>query len=141
MDYSFYLFCKLKAEISPSDECYDIEFPNDQNDFANYQLSDFSKLDQSEYDCMVDYLKYSKKMNVRNQVQIPKGQMDVVIKAMKFYIEISEKLNAHPTESEHYDIFDLNQLIAIFSYPISVSISKIEKDTFCRNHNVDFPIY
>ena len=57
-NYSFYLFCKLKDIISPSEEPYDLLYGKDLKMFEDYNNSIFSLQYKGEYDCMDDYLKY-----------------------------------------------------------------------------------
>jgi len=76
-----------------------------------------------------------------NSYNIPSSQLAVIQKALKFYVEQSTKLNSCPTESEAYDLFDMQQLSAMMNYPISITISDSDKDTFCGRHGMDFPQY
>lgn len=72
---------------------------------------------------------------------IPSGQTKLIQKALKFYIETSKKINASPTETESYELFDMNQLCEMMNYPIFIEIDQYEKETFAGKHGVDFPIY
>ena len=72
---------------------------------------------------------------------IPEGHRDVIKKALKFYIEVSRKLNSVPTDSESYELFDANQLIGMMDYPIHINISKEEIVKFTGKYGIDFPQY
>ncbi len=76
-----------------------------------------------------------------NRIEIPQGQRDVIKKALLFYIETSQKLNAVPTDTEAYDIFDMNQLRGMMDYPIHIDISEEEQVKFTSKYGVDFPKY
>lgn len=79
---------------------------------------------------------------IQNDVHsIPSSQLALIQKALKYYIEQSARFNSLPTESEAYEIFDMNQLSAMLNYPVSIKISEHEKQTFCSRHGMDFPIY
>lgn len=56
-EYSFYLFCKLKDIISPSEEAYDLQYSDDKLLFEEYQYSSFNVDTKGEYECIVDFLK------------------------------------------------------------------------------------
>ena len=62
-DYSFYLFCKLRAIILPSDEPYDLLYSEDKLLFEDYDNSPFDIDSKGEYECMVDYLIFKKQLN------------------------------------------------------------------------------
>jgi hypothetical protein len=72
---------------------------------------------------------------------IPTGQLDLIQKALNYYVEQSKKFNCSPTDAEAYEIFDMNQLSAMMNYQVSVTISESDKDTFASNHGMDFPKY
>jgi hypothetical protein len=72
---------------------------------------------------------------------IPDQQCILIKKALDFYVEMSQKFNQVPTETEGYDIFDMQQLSAMMNYEVSIYIREHEKDNFCSNHGMDFPIY
>lgn len=72
---------------------------------------------------------------------IPPSQLAIIQKALKYYVEQSEKFNSCPTETEAYEIFDMNQLNAMMNYPIRISISEEDKNTFSFRHGMDFPEY
>ena len=72
---------------------------------------------------------------------IPSSQLAVIQKALLFYVEQSNKLNSCPTESESYDLFDMQQLSAMLNYPISITISDSDKANFSGSHGMDFPQY
>jgi hypothetical protein len=59
-DYSFYLFCKLRAIVLPSDEAYDLLYPEDLKLFEDYNDSIFNLEYKGEYECILDYLNYIK---------------------------------------------------------------------------------
>lgn len=72
---------------------------------------------------------------------IPSSQLALIQKALKYYVEQYEKFNNCPTDTEAYEIFDMNQLRAMMNYPINITISKEDKNTFAFKHGMDFPQY
>lgn len=72
---------------------------------------------------------------------IPTPQLALIQKALKYYVQQSAKFNSCPTESEAYEIFDMNQLSAMMNYPISILISEGDKNTFSHKNGMDFPQY
>ena len=72
---------------------------------------------------------------------IPSSQLALIQKALKYYVEQSNKFNSLPTESEAYELFDMNQLRMMMNYEISITISEEDKNNFAFKHGVDFPIY
>lgn len=56
MSYSFYLFTQLRTLILSSDVEYDIQFGIDQSLFRLYEKSPYNIVDNSEYECMVNFL-------------------------------------------------------------------------------------
>jgi hypothetical protein len=72
---------------------------------------------------------------------IPASQVSLIRKAISYYLETSKKFNSVPTESESYEIFDMNVLMKLLEYPLSVSITEDQKESFTANHGVDFPLY
>lgn len=139
MNYSFYLFCKLREAHKPSDAPYDLEYETDMESYRFYQLSKFATQDKSEYDCIVDFLTHQVQKPVL--MEIPSDQLKVIQKALNFYLEISEKMNAHPNECESYDRFDMAQLSAMLNYKFSVQFTEFEKENFTANHGIDLPTY
>jgi len=77
----------------------------------------------------------------QDNVLIPSGQTAIIQKALKYYVEQSAKFNSSPTDDEAYEIFDMGQLSAMMNYPISITISDKDRDTFATRHGVDFPTY
>lgn len=61
MNYSFYLFCKLKDIIIPSHTEYDILFELDCNLYEQYLSSKFNSDHIDEYTCIVNFLLDEKK--------------------------------------------------------------------------------
>lgn len=59
-DYSFYLFCKLRDIVIPSQEAYDLSYSEDKMLFEEYQDSRFNIDTQGEYECIVNFLQYKK---------------------------------------------------------------------------------
>jgi len=72
---------------------------------------------------------------------IPSPQLALIQKALKYYVEQSAKFNSCPTDTEAYELFDMNQLSAMMNYQVSIAISDKDRDTFATRHGVDFPIY
>ena len=58
--YSFYLFCKLRDAIIPSELEYDLLYSEDMALFEEYNDSIFSINMKGEYECIVDFLNYVK---------------------------------------------------------------------------------
>ena len=54
--YSFYLFCKLRDVVIPSQEPYDLQYEQDLQLYENYLKSEFNVDTKGEYECMVDFL-------------------------------------------------------------------------------------
>jgi len=59
-NYSFYLFCKLKDVVMPSEEAYDLLYSEDLSMFEDYLNSPFNVDNKGEYECICDYLNYIK---------------------------------------------------------------------------------
>jgi hypothetical protein len=76
-----------------------------------------------------------------SSILIPKGQTEVIKQALKFYISTSKEFIQNLDEEMQYTIFDMEQLCAMMDYPISITITDAEKEKFCGNHGIDFPIY
>lgn len=55
-NYSFYLFCKLRDVVMPSEEPYDLQYEQDLQLYENYLKSEFNVDTKGEYECMVDFL-------------------------------------------------------------------------------------
>jgi|TARA_B110000259_G_scaffold107468_2_gene123208 hypothetical protein len=79
-----------------------------------------------------------KKVNV-SQV-LPKGQKEIIRKALNLYKQSIEGFDQHYDEIE-YRKHDLISLIAFLDYDLSVTLSKDMKDKFAFLHGVDFPEY
>lgn len=74
-------------------------------------------------------------------ILIAKGDKDVIKKALRFFIDVSKKMNSDPTDSEAYELFDANQLIGMMDYPIHINISKEEIIKFTGKYGIDFSEY
>ena len=68
MNYSFYLFCKLRDIILPSNTEYDILFKLDCALYEKYDLSTFNDPNLGEYTCVVNFLLDEKK-NIKSLKQ------------------------------------------------------------------------
>jgi hypothetical protein len=77
----------------------------------------------------------------KHSIAIPKTQTSLIQKALNYYVEQSTKLNSKPTQDEHYELFDMQQLSAMMNYDISISIMDEDRELFASNHGLDFPIY
>lgn len=106
--------------------------------FKNKPLSTAIELIEVIDDLIRDLIRSSW---VTKPILIPQGQLDVVKKALNFYIETSQKLNALPTEQEAYDLFDAKQLCGMMDYPIHITITKEEQIAFTGKYGIDFPEY
>jgi len=62
--YSFYLFCKLRDLIIPSELEYDLLYSEDMVLFEMYGNSPFNMDTKGEYECIVDFLNYVKENNI-----------------------------------------------------------------------------
>jgi hypothetical protein len=72
--------------------------------------------------------------------EIPRQQLDIVIgalKARKMHL-MSIDLDSRTNEQER-EIFDIYGLIGLLSHKTTVELTQGEKQSFCHNHNVDFP--
>lgn len=78
---------------------------------------------------------------VNSPTLIPKGQTEVIKKALKFYISTSQKFLQNLDEEMHHTLYDMEQLCAMMDYPISIAITEPEKQRFSANHGIDFPQY
>ena len=78
-----------------------------------------------------------------NRIEIPKGQRDIIKKALNFYISSVENIGCALGDNEevHYTIFDMRQLKGMMDYPIHVDISEDEQILFTNKYGVDFPEY
>lgn len=83
---------------------------------------------------------------MKNTTQIlPKGQKKLIIKALKAFertLKIySEGIDTPTYDEIGFDIFDLNQLIGLMNYDVTINLPIERKEKFCHYHNVDFPLY
>ena len=72
---------------------------------------------------------------------IPLEQRKLIQKALKFYVEQSTKFNSVPTDTEAYELFDMNQLSALMSYGVTINLSEHDKRYFTSTHGIDLPSY
>jgi hypothetical protein len=77
----------------------------------------------------------------KSKVIIPSAQLDLIKKALNYYIEQSEKFNITPNDIEAYEKFDMQTLSAMMNYEISISISDADKYWFASKNGIDFPTY
>lgn len=105
----------------------------------SYKIT-YTGIDANEIDWEVEF-KAKKKVNQVDQVKIPQDQLDVIKKALRFYIETSRRLNSEPTDNEAYDLFDAKQLCGMMDYPIHITITKEEQIAFSGKYGIDFPEY
>lgn len=77
----------------------------------------------------------------KHAYNIPSPQLALIQKALKYYVEQSAKFNSCPTDTEAYEIFDMNQLSAMMNYQISITISEEDKNKFAITNGMDFPQY
>jgi hypothetical protein len=75
------------------------------------------------------------------KTNIPSTQLDLIKKALNYYVEQMNRFNSLPTDTEHYEMFDMKTLSSMMNYEISISISKNDKDNFASKNGMDFPIY
>jgi hypothetical protein len=140
-NYSFYLFCKLRAIVLPSDEAYDLLYSEDLKLFEDYNDSIFNLQYKGEYECILDYLNCVKAKQDKHSYSIPSPQLALIRKALDYYVKQSKVFNQLPTDSEAYELFDMMQLSAMMNYDVSISISDNDKNIFAGNHGIDFPVY
>ena len=65
-NYSFYLFCKLRDIVIPSQEAYDLSYSEDMMLFEEYQVSLYNTDEKGEYECILDFLKHKKDIDGYN---------------------------------------------------------------------------
>jgi hypothetical protein len=56
MEYSFYLFVKLRDVVLGEGVEYDLQFGIDQQLYAVYDKSEYNTPNQPEYECMLEFL-------------------------------------------------------------------------------------
>lgn len=56
MTYSFYLFCRLREVILPSELEYDLQFESDIELYNQYFVSQYNDENIGEYQCIVNYI-------------------------------------------------------------------------------------
>lgn len=56
MNYSFYLFVKLRDAILGEGVEYDLQYGIDQDLFSMYEKSEYNEENTPEYECMVNFL-------------------------------------------------------------------------------------
>jgi hypothetical protein len=143
MNYSFYLFSKLFDLYKKSDKPYDELFEDILKAYEDWVQWDFhsNKIlmkSVSEYDSICTYLK---SRQVDKLVKLPKSQCSIIKKALDFYVETSKKLNEVPTDTENYELYDMEQLSAMMNYEVSVSLSTKDYINFESKHGINFPTY
>jgi hypothetical protein len=139
MNYSFYLFSKLFDLYKKSDKPYDELFEDILKAYESWVQWDFHRSkDISEYDSICTYLKG---YYVDKCIKLPKEQAKIIKKALDFYVETSKKLNEVPTDTENYELYDMEQLSAMMNYEVSVSLSTRDYINFESKHGINFPTY
>jgi hypothetical protein len=74
-------------------------------------------------------------------LKLPKGQRDIIIKALQFYGECYNRFNQVPTDTEAYEMFDIRTLVGLMHYYVEVSMDSNDADNFTANHGIDLPNY
>ena len=100
----------------------------------------YNGIDADQIDWELEF-KVNKVSN--NRIEIPKGQRDLIKKALSFYISSVENMGYTFRDDEeiHYNVFDMTQLKGMMDYPIHVDISEDEQILFTNKYGVDFPEY
>jgi hypothetical protein len=138
MNYSFYLFSKLFDLYKKSDKPYDETFFDVVKMYEEWLQWDFDrKQNISEYESMTVYLRTKQDKCIK----LPREQSRIIKKALDFYVETSKKLNAVPTDTENYELYDMEQLSAMMNYEVSVSLSTKDYINFESKHGINFPTY
>lgn len=92
------------------------------------------------YNC--NTLETSKEMPLNGRVfTLPRGQRDIIIKALRFYGECYNRFNQVPTDTEAYEMFDIRTLVGLMHYYVEVSMDSNDADNFTANHGIDLPNY
>lgn len=82
---------------------------------------------------------------MNTQQILPKGQKQLIIKALKSYreaLKIIIKNRDTPTHDElSFDIYDITGLIGLIEYDVTINLPKKIKENFCHYHDVDFPLF
>jgi hypothetical protein len=74
-------------------------------------------------------------------LKLPKGQRDIIIKALRFYGECYNRFNQVPTDKEYYEMFDIRTLVGLMHYDVDVRIKGDDVDGFTAIHGIDLPNY
>lgn len=85
---------------------------------------------------------YFERIILENHVTtLPGSQKKIIQKALEFYISMSKKFNSLPTDTENFEMYDAEQLLAMMNYGVSVSLSQSEYSNFEEKHGISFPEY
>jgi len=103
----------------------------------SYKIT-YNGIDANDIDWEVEF-KVNKIPN--NRIEIPKGQREIIKKALSFYLSSVENMGLNLDDESHYTIFDMNQLKGMMDYPIHIDISKEEIVNFTGKYGIDFPQY
>jgi hypothetical protein len=74
-------------------------------------------------------------------ITLPSEQTLLVRKAIRYYIQCINKFSDILTDTQENELYDLNQLEAMFNYQVSVEMTDYELNNFCIKHGVDYPDY
>ena len=74
----------------------------------------------------------------RRTAIIPSEQTLLVRKAIRYYIECTERFCDMLTDAQENELFDLKQLEAMLNYEVSVEMTDYELNDFCAKHGIDY---
>lgn len=76
-----------------------------------------------------------------SMVEIPKGQAELIKKALNFYLDTAKRFVRNPSDVDYWEQYDMMQLVHMMDYPVNIEISIMDRESFCKKHGVDFPKY
>jgi hypothetical protein len=74
-------------------------------------------------------------------LSIPDSQTKLIRNALTQYLADMERLVKCPTQSQAYEMFDLQQLAALMNYDVKVTLSADQARTFAAINGIDLPQY
>ena len=127
---------------------YSQEDETNLDEITSWPFDDVSRADieyvRSESD---DYHAYMNRiealMDIKNAttIRIPYSQKELIRNALTQYLADMERLVKCPTQSQAYEMFDLQQLAALMNYDVKVTLSADQARTFAAINGIDLPQY
>jgi len=77
----------------------------------------------------------------KHNLELPKGQKELIQKALAHYLEAYKMFNDCPTDNVQYTMFDLMQLQELFHYDVVIKLTKQDLEDFNGVNGFDLPIY